>query len=340
MSTPSEAARRQVNYTRYQPGQLTGHYESFFVRANHPTRALAFWIRYTLFSPSRHPEKALGELWAIMFNGEIGQHVVVKQEVPFARCTFKTSEFSVAVAESRLEPGGLQGAATSGGHTIAWALSFTGESQPLFLLPLNLYTARFPKAKSLVALPLARFTGSLVVDGETIEVRDWPGSQNHNWGTKHTDLYAWGQVAGFDNHPDSFLEVATARLKIGPVWTPFMTPLVLRHHGEEFALNALRQTIQARAAFDYFTWQFHSRTDAVSIVGTISAPRAAFVGLRYLNPPGGIKQCLNTKVATCELTLTRGGTPDARSVEILTTRQRAAFEILTDDSRHGLALSV
>ncbi len=340
MKVQLEAAREQANYTRYRSNQAAGHYESFFVRANHPTRPLAFWIRYTLFSPRHHSENALGELWAIVFNGGTGQHVAVKQEVPFERCTFRTSEFFVSVADARLEPGRLQGAATSGSHTIAWDLSFAGESSPLFLLPLNLYEARLPKAKSLVALPLACFNGSLSVNDEVIEVNNWVGSQNHNWGAQHTDLYAWGQVAGFDNDPDSFLEVATARLKLGPIWVPFMTPIVLRHGGEEFALNALMQTIRARATFDYFTWHFHSRTDAISLEGTISAPRAAFVGLCYSNPPGGIKQCLNSKIATCELTITRRGNHGARTVDTLTTQQRAAFEILTDDYKHGIAMSV
>jgi hypothetical protein len=292
---------------------------------------LAFWIRYTLFSPRQHPENALGELWAIVFDGATGQHVTVKKEIPFRQCTFKTSEFFVTVDEARLEPGRLQGAAISGGHTIAWDLSFVGKSPPLFLLPLSLYDASLPKAKSLVALPLARFTGWLAVDGQAIEVSDWVGSQNHNWGAKHTDRYAWGQVAGFDNHPDSFLEVATARLKIGPVWTPFMTPIVLRHRGEEIALNTLIQTIRARTSFDYFTWHFHSSTDTVLLEGTIAAPREAFVGLRYSNPPGGTKQCLNTKIAGCELTVTRLGTHGTKNVDILTTQHRAAFEILTDD---------
>ena len=339
MIAQHEAACQQVNYTRYQSGQTTGHYESFFVRANHPARPLAFWIRYTLFSPDHHPESAVGELWASVFDGETGQHVAVKKEVPFKQCIFKNTEFFVAVADARLEPGRLRGAATSGGHTIAWELSFAGESQPLFLLPLNLYEASLPKAKSLVALPLARFTGSLLVDGAAIEVRDWVGSQNHNWGAKHTDLYAWGQVAGFDNDPAGFLEIATARLKVGPIWTPFMTPLVLRHRGEEIALNALMQTIRTRATFDYFTWHFHSRTAAVSIEGTISAPREAFIGLRYSNPPGGIKQCLNTKIATCELIVTRPDIHGMRSTDTLTTQHRAAFEILTDDHRHGIEVS-
>jgi hypothetical protein len=51
-------AGQQANWTRYQPGQKMGHYESFFQRANHPSRPLAFWIRYTIFSPQDRPEDA------------------------------------------------------------------------------------------------------------------------------------------------------------------------------------------------------------------------------------------------------------------------------------------
>lgn len=335
MSQALHTARHQANFTRYRPGQLTGHYESFFVRANHPTRPLAFWIRYTIFSPHRQPEQAIGELWAILFDGDTGHHVAVKKEVPFKQCAFKTDEFSITVGDARLEPGRLIGVVASIDHTLGWNLTFAGKSPPLFLLPLNMYTARLPKAKSLVPMPMAVFSGSIVVDGETIDVSDWVGSQNHNWGAKHTDLYAWGQVAGFDNAPDSFLEVATARLKIGPVWTPFITPIVLRHCGEEIALNALMQTIGAKASFDYFTWHFRSETEAVSIEGTIEAPREAFVGLNYRNPPGGVKHCLNTKIAACKLKITR---KRSGAVETLSTQHRAAFEILTDDRQHGVEI--
>jgi hypothetical protein len=45
MSSPLAEARRHANDTRYQPGQRAGHYESFFVRANSPSRPQTFWIR-------------------------------------------------------------------------------------------------------------------------------------------------------------------------------------------------------------------------------------------------------------------------------------------------------
>ena len=42
-------------------------------------------------------------------------------------------------------------------------------------------------------------------------VDGWTGSVNHNWGTRHTPAYAFGQVCGFDDAPDSSLEIVTAR---------------------------------------------------------------------------------------------------------------------------------
>ena len=330
--------RQQANHTRYQSGQPAGHYESFFLRANHPDRPLAFWIRYTLFSPNRRPEKALGELWAISFDGETHQHVAVKKEVPLAECVFKTAAFFVTVGEPCLEPGKLHGAVASGKHRISWNLTFSGDAEALFLLPLNLYDAALPKAKSLVGLPMAIYNGSLSVDGEKMVLANWVGSQNHNWGVQHTDLYAWGQVAGFDNHPDSFLELATARLKIGPLWTPPMTPIVLRHRGEEIALNNMMQTLRARGSFRYFEWHFRSETKDLLLEGRIAAPREAFVGLRYYNPPGGNKYCLNTKIASCELKVVCKRNDRAGAPEILATQHRAAFEILTDDRGHGIEI--
>ncbi len=329
-----------ANNAVYLPGQKKGHYESYFLRANHPSKPLAFWIRYTIFSPQGNPEKAVGELWAVYFDGENNINTAVKKEVPFAQCCFSRSGLDVKVEEAILNTVKLIGAASAGGHQISWNLEYGGESRPLFLLPLSMYSASFPKAKSCVPLPLARFSGSLKVDGRDIKIEGWTGSQNHNWGSKHTDLYAWGQVAGFDNSPDTFLELATARVKIGPMWTPAMTPMVLRHKGEEFALNDLSQTIFAHGRFIYFDWVFGSEDDRVGMAGRIWAEKEKFVGLNYYNPPGGNKHCLNTKLASCSLRLTyRQGTRKGSS-EILTTAHRAAFEILTDRNDHGIAIQV
>ena len=324
--------RDRWNRARFIPGSPGSHYESYFQRANHPSRPLAFWIRYTVFSPKGRPQEAVGELWAIYFDGEAGRITATKQVAPIAECSFSSTGLDVRIGESVLHGGSLQGEATSSGHRLAWQLSYTGDQPPLLLLPEAYYARGFPKAKALVGTPNAVYQGTLHVDKQLVEINGWTGSQNHNWGSRHTDLYAWGQVAGFDDAPDAFLELSTARVKIGPLWIPWMTLAVLRLEGEQYALNSMTQALRAYGRFEYFTWRFDTRTPQVRLSGEISAPPEWFVGLRYDNPPGGYKTCLNTKLARCELALERPGQPRRR----LLAQHRAAFEILTDDGRHGI----
>jgi hypothetical protein len=321
------------NCTRFKPGQREGHYESYFLRANHPGKPLAFWIRYTVFSPEDRPRDAIGELWAAFFDGERGRNFAAKTEVPIDRCSFAASGLSVQIAGAVLSGQALRGNTGTAPATIAWDLAYGAGMPPLFALPPGKYEGDFPKAKSLVGIPMARFSGELQVAGETIRIEDWTGSQNHNWGRRHTDRYAYGQVCGFDNAPASFLEVASARLKLGPLWTPLLTPLVLRHEGREYALNTVLQSLKARAAYDCFEWRFKSRSDTVEIEGEIAAPSQAFVGFRYYNPPGGVKYCANTKIASCTLRLRDRRQPNT---ETLYTRSRAAFEILADIPTQGV----
>jgi hypothetical protein len=209
-------------------------------------------------------------------------------------------------------------------------LRYGGGQDPLLVLPERLYGAPIPKAKLLVGRPLARFTGSLVVDGERVAIDDWVGSQNHNWGSKHTDRYAWGQVAGFDEAPEAFLECSTARLKLGPIWTPAMSPVVLRLGGETLAWNGLGRAIRARGRYAPYDWHIETSGPAGELTIAISAAASDFVALRYDNPPGGAKICLNSKIARAEVTLRRAG-----ATTVLRS-SRAAFEILDDTAPPGV----
>jgi hypothetical protein len=334
-STVEPAMERDpCNRRRYVQGAQGGHYESYFLRANHPERPLAFWIRYTIFSPKGRPSDALGEVWAICFDGEAGRITGVKEALPLSSCRFSETGLDVRVGSAVLTEGRLEGRASSRGNTLQWALQYEGHDPPLLLLPRSFYERRFPRAKALVATPNATFHGVLTVNGEAIRVEQWRGSQNHNWGSRHTDSYAWGQVAGFDNAPDAFLECSTARLRLGPLWTPPLSLIVLRTQGREVALNGLSRALHARGRFDFFDWRVDSHSSRVRVSVHMHASPSAFVGLNYANPPGGTKTCLHTQLATCELILEEVGQPP----RTYTTMQRAAFEILSERQDHGIAI--
>jgi len=181
----------------------------------------------------------------------------------------------------------------------------------------------------MVLTPFARFNGDLSVNGQPFLIQDWLGSINHRWGSKYLDAFAWGQVVGFDTHNDSFLEAATACLRWGPIRTPYVTPLVLRHRGEEFAFNTFFQLCDSRGSFSEYVWVFRAETRGVRIEGTVSAPPERFVSLPYRTPLGEEKASLNTNLASCEVRFEdrRGAT---KVWETLFTRYRAAFEIAHD----------
>jgi hypothetical protein len=325
-----------LNNSRFRREDNDGFYESYFQRANHPNRPLAFWIRYTALSPRNRSDEARGELWAIYFDGETSRITAVKEAFPIAECKFSPTRFDVRIGGATLTSDALRGRAVSASHALQWTLNYAGHEPPLLLMPQSWYGRAFPRAKVLVGTPNAVFTGTLSVDGEEIPIDGWRGSQNHNWGDRHTDRYAWGQVAGFDNAPETFLECSTAQFRLGPIWSPRLTLLVLRDEGEQIALNSLLQAVRASGSFDFFTWKIDTQNSQARISGRIHAPASAFVGLSYQNPPGGEKTCLNTKLASAEITVQRRG----RSARTLVTTHRAAFEILTDRMNHGVPIVV
>jgi len=336
LGAPSIAHERDVlNASRFDPEGTKGFYESYFQRANHRTQPLAFWIRYTVFNPRGRPDDAVGQLWAVFFDGTTGRNVALKHSVPVSDCSFSPSGLRVRIGEASLDDRGLRGCISQGGRTMSWDLTYAGDKRPLLLLERGSYERRFPGAKALCGMPLATFSGALTVDEHTVGIDDWVGTQNHNWGTKHTDRYAWGQVAGFDNDASAVLECSTARLKLGPVWTPWLTLVVLRLEDREFALNSYRQALRTHGKYGYFSWVIDGASKNARIRVFMEAPKESFVGLTYENPPGGVKTCLNTKLANCQVIV-----EPARSERIqLRTDSRAAFEIVTDDGPHGVTMA-
>ncbi|HWB79264.1 MAG TPA: hypothetical protein VG755_30090, partial [Nannocystaceae bacterium] len=270
------------------------------------------------FAPRDRPDETVGELWAIVFDG--GRVRASKQVVPIDRCSFAHAGLAVSVGDAKLDDGALAG----GTDRISWSLTYRGDDPPLLLLREGMYDGGFPKAKSVIPAPLVRFSGSIVVDGERIVVDDWLGSQNHNWGARHTDRYAWAQVAGFDGRDDAMLECITAKLKLGPLWTPWLTIAVLRVGDRTHAFNSLARAPFCNARIEGLRSSFTASNGSARLHVEVEAPREAFVGLRYANPPGGAKICLNTKIARARVQL---------DDLVLETSNRAALELLSEDDQ-------
>ena len=98
-----------------------------------------------IFSPGGRPRDAIGELWAIWFDGERGKVMAVKSVVPVGHCRFDRTCLSVQVGEARLNEARLAGVAASTGHAIAWDLEYSGDEATVLLLPEDLYDGALRK---------------------------------------------------------------------------------------------------------------------------------------------------------------------------------------------------
>ena len=147
------ALRDRFNGCRFDPERPVGHYESWFQRLNHPTRPLAFWSRYTIFSPAARPDQAEAELWGIYFDGENRRISAAKQVLPLSRCRFGRDRLDVTMGDAWLRDGHCTGRARGGSHTLGWDLRYRDGQRPLLLLPERFYSTRFPKAKGVVGTP-------------------------------------------------------------------------------------------------------------------------------------------------------------------------------------------
>ncbi|WP_059017199.1 hypothetical protein [Mycobacterium sp. M26] len=303
------------------------YYESRYIRANHPDRAQAIWLRWTLLYP--RPGRPVADVWVMVFDPEGAGNRALKTPHPITDADYRTDPWSARIGTTSIDDHAARGT-LDGAH---WDLAIApGEEPAVKLLTDRAYRAKFPTAKTQVRHPLARFDGSVTL-GDAVAVENWTGSVNHNWGRKHTPACAFGQVCGFDGHPDSSLEIVTAHAALGPVKLPAATLFVLRHEGREIAVRSVLDARHTRGDYQPFRWTFGGRADGVEIQGEITARDSDVIGLTYTDTDSTTKYCYNSALADCRVTLSGRGF----GVELVESR-RAMFEILTDERHPSVPL--
>jgi hypothetical protein len=321
------------NAVRFDPARAGDHVESYFMKLNDASGRQALWLKATILAGGdRAP---LAEAWAIGFDRELG-HVAVKHVVPHAEARFSKYELDLSVGAVEMSEGKTRGKIQSGEHVIEWELEFDASGSPLVPYPHpKMYTGPFPSQKLVSPHPDTKFSGSYRVDGRETRVDGWRGMQGHNWGKRHTELYAWGHVNQWEDAEELLLEGVTARVKLGPVLAPPLTLLCVWHRGRRYELNETKTLLRARGTVSPRVWTFRSRGPDASIEGELRAETADMAGLYYENPNGEMTYCLNSKIARAELTLTPNDGPVVRA-----RSRAAALEIGTKDASHGVKMLV
>jgi hypothetical protein len=302
-------------------------YESWYLKASHPTEPLGVWIRYTTHQKPGGPER--GSLWFTLFGAGAPQAAKV---TPGPEALSRGGGAFIRIGDSEFADGRVRGS----GLDASWDLTFEHAEPELRHLPRAwMYKGPIPKTKLTSPFPAARFSGTARFGETTVQLDDWQGMVGHNWGSEHAERWIWLHGSSFEGESaDTWLDAAIGRIKIGPWTTPWIGNGVLSLAGERHAIGGIEK---ARATKidehpDHCTFTLPG-AGGLTITGTVRAPRERFVGWVYADPDGSEHNTVNCSIA--ELALDVAGT----SAPVrLTTAHGAAYELGMREKDHGMPI--
>ncbi|MEX2107620.1 MAG: hypothetical protein WD827_01885 [Solirubrobacterales bacterium] len=307
-----------------------GHYESFYIKACRPGGGQGVWIRHTVHKrPGAEPNASI---WFVLFDREADGPRATKVTVPAAELSVPPGSW-IRVRDAEIGPGRATGAIGTDALTASWDFSFGGDAEPCKYLPADwLYEARVPRTKFVAPYPNARFNGRLEIDGEKIDLADWPGMVGHNWGSEHAERWVWLEGTGFDGSPDTYFDAGAARIKLGRRTTPWIPSGMLMLDGEPHRLGGFGKIRSATIEASPGECSFVLPGKDIVVRGRVSAPKKDFVGWVYADPKGPEHHTINCSVSDLELKIEQ----PARPVRELSLAAGAAYEFGMRETDHGI----
>jgi hypothetical protein len=304
-------------------------YESWYLKASHPSEPLGIWIRYTTHQKPGEPER--GSLWFTLFGPEPAAAKVTPGPEALSR---GGGEF-IRIGDSVFADGRVTGSALEA----SWDLTFEHPEPELRHLPRGwMYKAPVPRTKLVSPYPAARFSGSVRFGDRTVSLDGWPGMVGHNWGAQHAERWIWMHGSNFDEHgADTWLDMAIGRIKLGRWTTPWIANGVLSLAGERHRIGGIERARATRIDERPDGASFALPGAEMTIEGEVGAPRERFVGWVYADPDGSEHNTVNCSIAHMRLTVHRTKSPAEPAIE-LATAHGAAYELGMRERDHGIAI--
>ena len=306
---------------------MAGRYESWFLSARdaepgRPPRAV--WIRHTTHRAAG-ATAASGALWCTVFDPLGGAPAAVKQSLPRP--------------PANAGPAGFKGEARARGRMAVWDLAMTRGDAPLrHLRPGALYRLPLPRTKLQAPIPDGSASGQVVLDGALVDVVGWRATVGHNWGAAHAERWVWLHAAGFEDEPETWLELAIARVRVGGALTPWIANGAVFYGGQRSRLGGLGHIPGVRAVAGPGRFEAIIPGERVEVRVAVHADLEQTVGFRYAgvgaDPVRGEREVLHAGLAEVHLGIRRPG----RSSAELATAAGGAFELGGRHFTHSVTL--
>ena len=310
-----------------------GHYESYYLRAAHPSEPVGIWIRYTIHK--RPGARPTGSLWFTLFDAAADAPLASKVTFPADALHTDGTDY-VDIGDSSFGPTRIHGAARTERCDASWQLEPRDGEPTLWHLPRAwMYRAKLPRTKTLSPHPAARYSGKVSVNGRELELDRWPGMVGHNWGAEHAQRWIWMHGIGFDEAPErTWIDAAIGRVTVGPLTTPWIASGAISIDGVRHPLGGIERVRHTQVRESPSRCEFVLPGRGVEVRGTVGSDARNFVGWVYADPAGGEHNTVNCSISEMRLSVKREGAAELT----LATSHGASYELGMHETTHGIAI--
>jgi hypothetical protein len=294
------------NHMRWD-GRSKNFFEAWYVTANHLASGCGLWLRYTITVPQSGPGYC--ELWGALFDVTGKRNFAGKERYPLDRLGTPLGRDDGAllrISDAWIAENHLEGAVARGDRSLEWSLDFAPADACFQHLP-ALLRSRLEKRMSVVCAPNLDIgvTGSLTIDGYTMEFSGDPAQQGHRWGRRHPETWAWAHCSVWDGEDSAVFEAVAAKTSVGILPAPTSTLVYLKLDDEDLAFTDLKAALTSRSRYEMPTWAFTAKNDTYKIAGAARMTVRHAIQVRYVDPAGAERFCVNSEVADVAIEIYR-----------------------------------
>lgn len=289
-------------------------YESHYLTATDPSGGRALWIRHTALKPPG--QRPFPTVWLTWFDRSMSppRAIRVTADDPL-------SDPGGAWARSRLGELSAKGA-TGAIEGASWSLAWDAPLAELSYLPARwMYDRTIPRSNGAALMPSASVAhGAVILDGkEPVRLDGWDLTLGHNWGSEHADQWTWIHAGGLEDDRTGWLDFALARVKVGPLLTPWSAGGAVHLRGQTHrtrTLGRVRRELQGES-----TLVILPLGAGATLELRVTAPENQTVSWDYVSPRGPGRNVRNCSVADASVKLRA-----ARSEQAIELNGRVAVE--------------
>lgn len=269
-------------------------YESHYLTATEPSGGRALWLRHTALKRPGAPARAT--VWLTWFDREAPAPVALRETAaaPLADPGGAWSRSPLGVLSSGSAQGALDGA--------SWELGWEANAPELPYLPARwLYDRAIPRSNGAALVPAGVANGTADVGGRAVDLDGWDVVVGHNWGSEHAEEWSWIHAAGLGDDRSGWLDLALARVRVGPVSTPWLATGAV-HLAGRTVTTARRGSVRRTVAGEHTAVAVPLR-DGGALELALDAPERATVEWDYASPRGAGRIVRNCSIADAAVTV-------------------------------------